>query len=178
MYKKTPIRLNSVFYIGIFDDPELTKLRYKKAMTMVNASELTATLRVNLNKLASKEVTFYFAEVDENGKVLEGGKEFGYDIKLNKDSVTLNSKNMADEIIVTNSVVSGSNVAAQLADPGSGLAGDPGALATAQNLASDENGSDKTETGDSTPIIPLVTVLVVCGAIIVLVIVQKRRRRS
>ena len=73
MYKNTAIRVNSVYYIGIFDDAELTHLRYKKAMTLSDASELTATLKVNLNKVSSKKVTFYFAEVDENGKVLTGG---------------------------------------------------------------------------------------------------------
>ncbi|MDO5344114.1 MAG: hypothetical protein Q4E91_00005, partial [Lachnospiraceae bacterium] len=175
LYKNTPIRINSVYYIGIFDDEELTKLRYKKAMTLSNASELTATLKVNLNKVPGKEVTFYFAEVDEEGKVLTGGNEFGYDISLNKTSVTLNSRNMSDEVIVTNSVIAGGSIASQLADPTSGLAGDSAALATAQNLATSENAD--TKTGDSTPIIPLVIVLVVCAVVIVLVILLKKRRR-
>ena len=107
VYKNTPIRVNSVYYIGIFDDAALTKLRYKKAMTFTNASELTATLKVNLYKLESKEVTFYFAEVDEQGNVLKGGKDFGYDISQNKNSVTLNANNLADEVIITNTVIEG-----------------------------------------------------------------------
>ena len=177
LYKNTPIRINSVYYIGIFDDAALTKLRYKKAMTLSNASELTATLKVNLNKVPEKEITFYFAEVDEEGKVLSGGNDFGYDISLNKTSVTLNSRNMSDEVIVTNSVISGGTVANQLTDPTSGLAGDSAALATAQNLAAGNNAD--TQTGDSTPILPLVIVLVVCAVVIitVVVIMIKKRRR-
>ena len=123
-YKDTAIRVNSVYYIGIFDDPELTKLRYSRAMVLNDASELTASLLVNLDKTETGEVTFYFAEVDEEGNLLESGKDFGYDIELNQDSVTLNSENMEDEIIVTNNVVEGSDVAAALTDPYSGLAGE------------------------------------------------------
>lgn len=181
-YKGTAIRVNSVYYIGIFDDEKLSNLRYKKAMTFSNASELTATLKVNLNKVASREVTFYFAEVDEDGKVLKGGNEFGYDISLNKNSVTLNSKNMSDEIVVTNSVIAGGNVARQLADPTSGLAGDGAALTTAQNLASDNNSSSNTKTGDDSPILRLVVILVVSlvvivGIVVVIVLRRKSRRR-
>ena len=152
IYKDTAIRVNSVYYIGIFDDAGLKNLRYKKAMTFSNASELTATLKINLNKLSSREITFYFAEVDEQGKPLSGGKTFGYDISLNKKSVTLNSKNMADEVVVTNTVIDGGTAQQQLTDPSSGFAGDSAALATAQSLAADSNSSGKTKTGDSSPI--------------------------
>ena len=177
-YKDTAIRVNSVYYIGIFDDPELTKLRYSRAMVMNNASELTASLLVNLNKTANGEVTFYFAEVDEEGNVLEGGKEFGYDIELNQDAITLNANNMEDEIIVTNKVVEGSTVATALGDPSSGLAGDGAALATAQNLSSSSNSSDKTKTGDESPILPLVGLMGGCAAAIaVLAVILARKRR-
>ena len=56
-YKDTAIRVNSVYYIGIFDDPELTKLRYSRAMVLNDASELTASLLVNLDKTETGEVT-------------------------------------------------------------------------------------------------------------------------
>ena len=180
-YKDTAIRVNSVYYIGIFDDPELTKLRYSRAMVLNDASELTASLLVNLDKTETGEVTFYFAEVDEEGNLLESGKDFGYDIELNQDSVTLNSENMEDEIIVTNNVVEGSDVAAALTDPYSGFAGDHAALATAQNLAASANSSDKAQTGDDSPLLPLVGVMGGCAAAIVLlaaVLIRKRRYRG
>lgn len=183
VYKNTPIRVNSVYYIGIFDDAELTKLRFKKAMTFTDASELTATLKVNLNKVTTNEVTFYFAEVDEEGNVLKGGKEFGYDISLNKNSVTLNLQNMAEEVIVTNSVRDGGSVQQQLTDPTSGFAGNSAALATAQNLASSDNSSENTETGDDNPILLLmivlaVSVVVIVAVIIFLIVRSKNKRRD
>ena len=181
IYKDTAIRVNSVYYIGIFDDAGLKNLRYKKAMTFSNASELTATLKINLNKLSSREITFYFAEVDEQGKPLSGGKTFGYDISLNKKSVTLNSKNMADEVVVTNTVIDGGTAQQQLTDPSSGFAGDSAALATAQSLAADSNSSGKTKTGDSSPITPLIIVLIVSAAVIliaILVLVMRKKSRK
>ena len=178
VYKNTPIRVNSVYYIGIFDDAELTKLRYKKAMTFTNASELTASLKVNLHKLESREVTFYFAEVDEQGNVLKGGKEFGYDISLNKSSITLNANNMADEVVVTNAVVEGGTAAQAMADPTSGLAGDSAALATAQNLAAGGNSSDNTKTGDDNPILQLIIVLIVSVVVILAIVVFMIVRRN
>ena len=181
VYKNTPIRVNSVYYIGIFDDAALTKLRYKKAMTFTNASELTATLKVNLYKLESKEVTFYFAEVDEQGNVLKGGKDFGYDISQNKNSVTLNANNLADEVIITNTVIEGEKVAQELSNPTSGLAGDSAALAPAQNLAASSNSSDNTTTGDDNPILQLIIILIVSVvviiAIVVVMIIRRNRRK-
>ena len=180
-YKDTAIRVNSVYYIGIFDDPELTQLRYSRAMVMNDASELTASLLVNLDKTETGEVTFYFAEVDEEGNVLEGGRDFGYDIALNQNSVTLNSGNMEDEVVVTNDVVEGSNVASALADPASGLAGDDAALATAQGLASAANSSGNTQTGDDSPILPLIGLMGGCAAVIAVlavIVVRKRRYRG
>ena len=182
VYKNTPIRVNSVYYIGIFDDAALTKLRYKKAMTFTNASELTATLKVNLHKLESREVTFYFAEVDEQGNVLKSGKDFGYDISQNKNSVTLNANNMADEVIITNTVIEGEKVAQALSNPASGLAGDSAALATAQNLAASSNSSENTTTGDDNPILQLIIILIVSViviiAIVVVMIIRRKRRKN
>ena len=177
-YKGTSIRVNSVYYIGIFDDKELKNLRYKKAMVLNNASELTATLLVNLNKVPSGEVTFYFAEVDEEGNVLKSGKESGYDIDLNKNSITLSKKNMSDEVIVTNNVKSGSSVEQNLVNPGSGFAGDESALAAAQNLSNDSNSSGNTTTGDDSPILPLIIILTVSllAVVVTAVITYKRRR--
>ena len=147
-------------------------------MVLNNASELTATLLVNLNKVPSGEVTFYFAEVDEEGNVLKSGKESGYDIDLNKNSITLSKKNMSDEVIVTNNVKSGSSVEQNLVNPGSGFAGDESALAAAQNLSNDSNSSGNTTTGDDSPILPLIIILTVSllAVVVTAVITYKRRR--
>ena len=178
VYKNTPIRVNSVYYIGIFDDAAHTKIRYKKALQFKNASEMSATLKINLYKLKSKEVTFYFAEVDKDGKVVESGGATGYEISQNKGAITLNAKNMKDELVITDSVIQGSKRERQLTDPGSGFAGDTAALATAQKLENDKNAGINTVTGDKTPIVPWATALVLSGFAAALVFAYKKRRRA
>lgn len=182
-YKGQPVRVNSGYYIGIFDDAGLTKLRYKKALAFKNASEVTASLKINLYKLKSKEVTFYFAEVDKDGKPVESGGASGYNISQNKQSITLNEKNLEDEVIITNDVVSGSRREKALTDPKSGFAGSAAAAAEAAAISSSEdaeqaaNSSARTKTGDGTPIALYVGLLAAALVIILLAIFLIRRRR-
>ena len=75
-YKKTPIRVNGTYYIGIFSDAKHTKILYKKAMSLANASSMTSTLKINLYKLAAPHtITLYFAETDKNGYLAQ--QDFG-----------------------------------------------------------------------------------------------------
>jgi len=183
-YKGQPIRVNSGYYIGIFDDAGLTKLRYKKALAFKNASEVTASLKINLYKLKSKEVTFYFAEVDKDGKPVQSGTALGYNVSQNKQSITLNEKNLEDEVIITNDVVSGSRREQALTDPRSGFAGSASAAAEAAALSTSEdaeqaaNSSARTKTGDETPIALYVGLLAAALVIILAAVLLIRRRRK
>ncbi len=176
-YKNTPTRVNAVYYIGIFDDPQLTKLRMKRPMTFRNASAVSADLTINLYKLSSQSVTFYFAEVDSSGNVVRDGSSAGYDISLNKSSITLNRNNLNDEVIVTNNIIAGSSTASALTNPNSGFAGDSGALAEAQALEADSNAGENTTTGDSSPILPLAIGLALSAAVICSLLILRRRRK-
>ncbi len=182
-YKNAPIRVNAVYYIGIFDDEELTQLRLKKPMQFQNASEVSADLTINLFKLRSQEVTFYFAEVDSSGKPVTDGTSAGYEISLNKKKVTLNKDNLKEEVIVTNNIIAGSKTAAALSNSSSGFAGDSTALSDAESIASAqasesaENSGAKTTTGDNSPILPLVIGLVLSVGVISALLIMRRRRR-
>lgn len=191
-YKGSPVRVNSGYYIGIFDDAGLTKLRYKKGLAFKNASEVTASLKINLYKLSSKQVTFYFAEVDKDGKPVQSGAAFGYNVSQNKQSITLNEKNLEDEVVITNDVISGSKKEKQLTNPSSGFAGDSATAAAAAAAAADPaamagseeseraaNASANAKTGDETPIALYIGLLAAALAIIIAVIlILKRRKRG
>ena len=166
-YKGNAMRVNSGYYIGIFDDAALTKLRYKRPLALKNASEATASLKINLYKLKSRQVTFYFAEVDKNGKIVESGTKTGYNISQNKKSITLNEDNMEDEVIVTNDIVAGSKREKALTDPRSGFAGDASAVAEAREIERTGNSSASTATGNNIPIGPVVALLVVSLLLII-----------
>ncbi len=177
-YKGSPIRVNAVYYIGIFDDAGLSKLRYKKAMRFNNASEVSSPLTIHIEKLKDKAVTFYFAEVDAKGKVVSGGQATGYDISQNKKSITLNADNLKDEFVLTNDVLPGTKTEAALTAPGSTFAGDSAALAEAQSLEADANAGAKTTTGDDSPIVPLAIALVLSAGVLSALGIMIRKRRK
>ena len=104
-FKKSPIRVNATYYIGIFEDAALTKLMYKKAMRLANASSMTSTLKINLYKLlAPHTITLYFAETDKNGKVASSGSS-GYMITIDKASVTLSPEHAEESVTITNDII-------------------------------------------------------------------------
>ena len=180
-YKKTPIRVNGTYYIGIFEDAAHKKILYKKAMALANASSMTSTLKINLYKLKSKSqsITLYFAETDSKGNVVSGGKKTGYNISLNQTSVTLSPSNAEASVILTNDIIKGSKAAQRLTDPSSGFAGDRSALAEAQHLANTNSVTGR-KTGDDSPIGPLALAAMISGGVILLlaaVILLRRRRK-
>ena len=179
-YKKTPIRVNGTYYIGIFEDAGHKKLLYKKAMSLSNASSMTSTLKINLYKLPEPHtITLYFAETDKNGKVVKSGEKSGYDISIDHESITLSPTNADASVTVTNNVRQGSVAAAHLTDPNSGFAGDASALAEAQALSNDETTTSK-PTGDDTPFEPYALAAGISAAVLFLLIAlmaaRKRKR--
>ncbi|MCI7093600.1 MAG: hypothetical protein MR940_07430 [Lachnospiraceae bacterium] len=176
MYKKTPIRVNATYYIGIFADAAHTKLLFKKAMSLKDASSMSDTLKVNINSQKGRTITLYFAETDRNGKVVESGKKTGYNISISSPQVTLSRSNMNASVTVTNEILDGSRAAERLTDPNSGFAGDSAALADAQALASSSNLNSKT--GDDSPLMRYALLLVIAGAGVAagLYLVLRRRK--
>ena len=187
MYKKTPIRVNATYYIGIFADKAHKKLLFKKAMTLRDASSVSDTLKVNVNSQKDRQITLYFAETDRSGKVVKSGKKTGYNISVNPESVTLAAPtssnpdgNMNATVTVTNEVLDGTRTAQRLTDPTSGFAGDSAALADAQSLAASGNLNNRT--GDTNPLGRYLIMLVlagaaICAAVIVLVVRSRKKKQ-
>ena len=176
IYKKTPIRVNATYYIGIFADAAHTKLLFKKAMSLKDASSMSDTLKVNINSQKGRTITLYFAETDRNGKVVESGKKTGYNISISQSQVTLSQSNMTAGVTVTNEILDGSRAAERLTDPDSGFAGDSAALADAQALASSSNLNSRT--GDNSPLMRYALLLVIaCAGVAAGLYLVLRRRK-
>ncbi|MDD2957109.1 MAG: InlB B-repeat-containing protein [Lachnospiraceae bacterium] len=106
IYKKKPVEVTNTYYIGLFDDEELTRLRYRIPMIVVEEGGTTKKLKVDVSKMPSGEATFYLAELDQNKRVMLSGNVSGYNIKLSRKSVTLKS-NTSVSATVTNTVLVG-----------------------------------------------------------------------
>ena len=169
-YKGNPVRLNSTFYIGVFEDAALTKLRSKPVkMTLSNASEKKRSMTVNLYLLEknSRTVTLYFAETDSDGKVLTS-KNSAYDISPEGGvKVTVDPQHPEATVTFTNNITVGSAAEKRLLDPSSGLAGDDTAVDdSARGIGGDgSSGQSGTaaKTGDETPVgLWIMTLLCAC----------------
>ena len=185
-YKGNPIRLNSTFYFGIFEDAALTKLRSAPVkMTLSNASEKQRTMTVNLYMLEKdkRTVTLYFAETDKNGKVLTSANS-AYEVSpQGAIKVTVDPQNPEATVTFTNNITVGSSMENRLLDPESGLAGDASAVddsyrgigGTAEEGTSGSGTSAKT--GDDTPLALWMTTLLCACVVAWLMLGQKSGRR-
>jgi len=106
-FEDVPVRMSQTYYIGLFDDEELTQLHYIKPITLTNASSRTTSLRINLYRLPSRSVTFYIAEVDKDGNPVKSGKKLGYKVSIDSKCVTLDAGHTSAEVTVTNKIVAG-----------------------------------------------------------------------
>ena len=110
--------------------------------------------------------------------MVSSGKKTGYNISLNKTSVTLSPTNANESVVLTNDILKGSRAEQRLTDPGSGFAGDSGALSQAQQLENEENTASK-PTGDETPFAPYAAAAAAALAAILLAayaLIRRRRR--
>ena len=159
-YKGNPIRLNSTFYIGIFEDASLKKLKATPMkMTLKNLSEKSREIKVNLYILPknNRTVTMYFAETDANGKPLSSGQN-GYTITPTGGvKVTVDPQHPKATVTFTNNIEGGSSLEDRLRDSSSGLAGDASAIEDSYKgiggTADGGTGSGTSaKTGDETPL--------------------------
>ena len=100
--------VNATFYAGLFKDPEF-KQAYTKPIPMNLAGKSELTLKLSLNLGNASEAKIYVAEVDAEGKVVESGKDFGYDVKIINSTVVFTDKVREVQSVLLNSVYSESS---------------------------------------------------------------------
>lgn len=106
VYEKASLKkVNATFYAGLFKDPEF-KQAYTKPIPMKLTDKSELTLKLSLNLGNASEAKIYVAEVDENGKVIKSGKEFGYDVKVINSTVVFTDKVREVQAVLLNSVYS------------------------------------------------------------------------
>ena len=167
--------VNETFYAGLFKDPEFTELYAKPiALQLKNKSEITLKLSLNLGAAAGAKI--YVAEVDENGKVVQAGAKFGYDIRVVNATAEFTQEQTEVQSILLNSVYSSSSddnwnkiLHRDGNDIGGGGSGSNGGGASA-------NGS--VQTGDETPILPYAGGLVAAALVIAVLLVAGRRKKQ
>ena len=170
--------VNETFYAGLFKDPEFTQLYAKPiALQLKNKSEITLKLSLNLGAAAGAKI--YVAEVDENGKVVQAGAKFGYDIRVVNATAEFTQKQTEVQSILLNSVYSSSsedNWNKIISRDGNNIGGS--GIGSGSNGGGGASANGSVQTGDETPILPYVGGLAAAALVIAVLLVAGRRKRQ
>ena len=96
---------NETFYVGFFDDKELTQLSEVVeypilALEMGGGSTVTNSTKIQV--APGKSYTLYVAEVDEDGNPVSNSPSFAYTVTTDKDSVTITEESLKASVTITN----------------------------------------------------------------------------
>ena len=170
--------VNETFYAGLFKDPEFTQLYAKPiALQLKNKSEITLKLSLNLGAAAGAKI--YVAEVDENGKVVQAGAKFGYDIRVVNATAEFTQEQTEVQSILLNSVYSASsddNWNKIISRDGNNISG--GGIGNGSNGGGGASANGSVQTGDETPILPYVGGLAAAALVLAVLLVAGRRKRQ
>ena len=170
--------VNETFYAGLFKDPEFTQLYAKPiALQLKNKSEITLKLSLNLGAAAGAKI--YVAEVDENGKVVQAGAKFGYDIRVVNATAEFTQEQTEVQSILLNSVYSSSsedNWNKIISRDGNNIGG--GGIGSGSNGGGGASANGSVQTGDETPILPYVGGLAAAALVIAVLLAAGRRKRQ
>ena len=153
-------KTDEIFYAGIFEDAELTKLSTvvrDPILVLDTEGEDTATASTRVQVAVNGSYTLYIVEVDEEGNPVTKDPAFKYEASYDKDSVTITEESLIGEVTITNKekvVVTPTPTGTVTPTPGK-----PGA-----------------PTGDNTDMAKYLAMLALAG-IVFMVIAFRRRRR-
>ena len=172
--------VNETFYAGLFKDPEFTQLYAKPiALQLKNKSEITLKLSLNLGAAAGAKI--YVAEVDENGKVVQAGAKFGYDIRVVNATAEFTQEQTEVQSILLNSVYSASsddNWNKIISRDGNNISGGGIGSGSGSNGGGGASANGSVQTGDETPILPYVGGLAAAALVLAVLLVAGRRKRQ
>ncbi len=179
VYKGTSqYAVNETFYAGLFKDPEFTQL-YANPIPMQLNGKSELTLKLTLNLGSASEAKIYVAEVDKNGKLVKSSKEFGYDIRVVNATASFSQDRTEVQSILLNAVYGSVNDDdwRNIENKDDNNIGDePGGSGYSSNGSGGSTNGD-VSTGDETPILPNVAVLVASVVVILgLVLTSKKKK--
>lgn len=164
--------IDAVFYAALFEDAAHTK-RYGDIITldMDGGCEYSVTIPVSIGDTPNSSETYYVAETDQNGKVLDPSSGLAFTVSVDKSEVTMTPQTSEQTVTITNrypeNTPTGDN-----SDTPIGSSGDSGTLS-----GSSSGSSSPVRTGDETPIALYVGMLAAAAAVIVILLIVKKKRR-
>lgn len=164
---------DEVFYAAIFTDAAYTE-RYGDviALEMDGSSEVSETREVFIGENASDSMTYYVAETDEDGNVLDPDSGMEFSVSVDTAKVTLSPESSEAEVVITNTFEEEPDVTPEASatpepDEPSGTTGTPGS----------GSGSSPVKTGDDTPVGMFIAVLIGAAAVAMAAMAYRKKKR-
>lgn len=147
-----------VFHAALFTDSEF-KNRYSGVidLDMNGASSVSVPIEVSVGKEAGVPVTYYVTETDENGKALKkDGQEFTFTLDQPGGKVTMSTDSPEAEVVITNKFTTETSSGGGTSSSSSSSAG------------------SGPRTGDETPVLKMLAVMLLSGLILWITFLKKR----
>ena len=155
-----------IYYAAVFEDRELTQIHGDViTLDMGGASELSVTVPVQIRADGDPEVTYYIAETDRDGHVLSSSGT-GFEISIDHPSVTLSAEQNTADVTITNTYSDRTDTPGAPNTPGGTSSGGSGG-----------NGGTPVRTGDTTPLMLYLILMILSGTAAIAVFLRRRRER-
>lgn len=169
------LRVDGSFYAAVFTDKDCT-VRYGQIveLKLQNASRTTASVTVGVPEDGSK-VTYYVAETDKNGKVVQSGEAFGYQVTLTGSEAVVSDGQKAEVGIVNRKLRS--EVPTPDENPSSHSGGKKHHSSSDSSPTAEVSPVAPATTGDSTNmLIPVLCLLIGAGGIGSFMFARKKKK--
>ena len=145
---------DEVFYAGIFADKNYKKLSDQVSQNIVElalngGSEVSETIKVAVT--SGQATKLYVTEVDADGNPVAGSAGFEYEVTVSKTSVSLDEEHTKASVTITSKVVE------------------------EETETEAEKKKETPKTGDETPIMPYLGLLLAAGFVLILGAYRRRR---
>lgn len=96
-------KTKATFYAAIFKDAALTE-RYGDVVTLAmdGSSEISVTIPVYVGESENDSTTYYVAETDKNGNVLDASAGLEYEVSVDKTEITMSPSHSEEMVTIVN----------------------------------------------------------------------------
>ena len=151
-------KTDETFYAAVFTDAAHTE-RYGDviALQMNGGSEVSQTVPVYIGTTPEASMTYYVAETDKDGNPLSNGSGLAFEVSSDKAAVKFDGAQMENTVVITNTYPP--ETPDTPATPGRG-------------------GGSGIRTGDETPVVRYVVLLIMAAVVIIGGVLLGRRKRN
>jgi pilin isopeptide linkage protein len=174
------VNASTTFYAGIFADSEFTKLSDQVSTNILplqlnGTSQVSGTVKTVLPE--SGALKLYVTEVDANGTPVSANSGFAYEVTVNGSAVSMDANNTSAAVTIINKMKPSTPVETNPQTESETETKTSAATGTTTGTGTTGTTASSVKTGDETPT-ELYTILLAGAAVILLVLVEIRRRRS